>query len=65
MGMLLSDASGASSVLDTGVVTFIIDAAKQLIGILTTPPLGVFLTIGIIGAVAGLVGTIVMLVRRR
>ena len=53
----------STSVLDGSVVTFVIDAVKQVIGILTTEPLGTFLTIGILGAVVGLAGTIVHLVR--
>lgn len=57
-------AEGATSnVLDSNVVTFIIDAVKQFLGIMTTPPLGTFLTIGILGAVVGLVATIVALVK--
>lgn len=56
---------GASAVLDSSVVTFIVDGAKQILGIMTTPPLGTFLTIGIIGAVVGLVATIVSVVKRR
>lgn len=60
-GLLLS---AETSVLDSTVVTFIVNSAKEILGIMTTPPLGTFLTIGIIGAVAGLVGTIVAMVRR-
>lgn len=63
MGMLLTE--GVSSVLDSGVVSFIVDGATQILGIMTTPPLGTFLTIGIIGSVAGLVGGIVHMVRRK
>lgn len=57
--------AGASTVLDSGVVDFIVDAASSIIGIMTTPPLGTFLTIGIIGAVVALVGGIVAMVKRR
>lgn len=59
-GLLLT---AETSVLDSSVVTFIINSAKEILGIMTTPPLGTFLTIGIIGAVAGLVATIVAMVR--
>lgn len=59
-GLLLT---AETSVLDSTVVTFIINSAKEILGIMTTPPLGTFLTIGIIGAVAGLVCTIVSMVR--
>lgn len=63
--MLMSGASEAvTSILDAEVVTFVIDGVKQVIAILTTPPLGVFLTIGLLGAVVSIVGTIVSLVRR-
>lgn len=63
MGGMLLAAEGASSVLDSSVVTFIVDGAKQVLGIMTTPPLGTFLTIGIVGGVVGLVATIVHVVR--
>lgn len=58
-------AEGGTSLLDTEVVTFVTDAAKSIIEIMVTPPLGTFITIGIVGAVAGLVGTIVALARGR
>lgn len=58
-------AEGATSILDTGVVTFVVDGAKQILGIMTTPPLGIFLTIGIIGAVIGVVAGIVKTVKRK
>lgn len=53
------------SILDGSVVTFVVDAVEQFIGILTTPPLGIFLTIGLLGAVVGLTGGIVRMVKRR
>lgn len=52
-------------VLDQSVVTFIINAAKSVLGIMTTPPLGTFLTIGIVGGIVGLVGSIISMVRSR
>lgn len=55
--------TASTSVLDSEVVTFVVNGAKEIIGIMTTPPLGTFLTIGILGAVAGLVTTIVAMVR--
>lgn len=58
-------AEGATSILDTSVVTFVVDGAKQILGIMTTPPLGIFLTIGIIGAVIGVVAGIVRTVKRK
>lgn len=61
---LVADAAESTSVLDSSIVTFVVDAVKQFLGILTTPPLGVFLTIGILGAVVGLVGVIVSMVKR-
>lgn len=60
---LVADAVSTSNVLDSSIVTFVVDAVKQFLGILTTPPLGVFLTIGILGAVVGLVGVIVSMVK--
>lgn len=56
---------GSSSVLDDSVVTFIINGAKEVLSIITTPPLGIFITIGIIGSVVGLVSGIVRMVRKR
>lgn len=53
----------ASFVLDENVVTFVMDAIKEFIGILATPPLGTFLTIGILGTVVGLVALVVRLVK--
>ena len=63
--LAVAASEGASSVLDSGVVTFIVNGAKEILGIMTTPPLGTFLTIGIVGAVAGLTATIVNMVRRK
>lgn len=60
-GVLLT--AEASSILDSSVVDFVVDAAGSVIGIMTTPPLGIFLTIGLVGAVVGVVGTIVALVK--
>ncbi len=61
--MLLAE--GVSSILNAEVVTFVIDAVTKVIGILTTPPLGIFLTIGLLGAVVGVTGTIVRMVKSR
>lgn len=63
LGLVADAATGTTSVLDSSIVTFVVDAVKQFLGILTTPPLGVFLTIGILGAVVGLVGVIVSMVK--
>lgn len=64
LGLVAADQGATTSnVLDSGIVTFVVDAVKQFLGILTTPPLGVFLTIGILGAVVGLVGVIVNMVK--
>ena len=57
--------TSGTSVLDSGVLSFIVDGATQVLGIMTTPPLGTFLTIGIVGSIAGLVGGIVHMVRRK
>lgn len=56
--------SAATSVLDSGVLTFVVDGVKQVIGIMTIQPLGTFLTIGILGSIAGLTAGIIRMVRR-
>lgn len=58
-------AEAGASILSEEVVTFVVDGATKIIGILTTPPLGVFLTIGILSAIVGLTGSIVRMVKRR
>lgn len=64
LGLVAADQGATTSnVLDSSIVTFVVDAVKQFLGILTTPPLGVFLTIGILCAVVGLVGVIVSMVK--
>lgn len=64
--MLSAIASVApASVLDQDTLTFIITGAKEVLGIMTTPPLGVFITISIVGAVAALVAGIVHMVKGR
>lgn len=63
LGLVADEAVSSTNVLDSSIVTFVVDAVKQFLGILTTPPLGVFLTIGILGAVVGLVGVIVSMVK--
>ena len=60
-----SGASASTGVMDSSAVTFVVDTAKDIIGILTTPPLGTFITIGIIGAVVGLVAGIVRMAKNR
>ncbi len=57
-------AEGATDILDSNTITFVVNGAKEILGIMTTPPLGVFLTIGIVGSVAGLVAVIVRMVKR-
>lgn len=54
-----------ASILDSSVVQFVVDGAKSVIEIMATPPLGIFLTIGLIGGVIGVVGGIVRMVKRR
>lgn len=56
-------AEGGSSILDSNVISFVTKAMGDILGILTTPPLGVFLTIGILGTIVGLVGKIVSTVK--
>lgn len=59
----VASVDAANSILDTSVITFIVNAAKEILGIMTVPPLGIYLTIGILGGVVGFVGSIVMIVR--
>lgn len=61
--MLLSGVT--ETLLDSNVVTFVVTSATQILGIMTTPPLGIFLTIGILGSIVGLVFGIVNKVRGR
>ncbi len=56
---------GTETILDSDVITFVVDGVKEFVGILTTPPLGLFLTIGLIGCVVGLTGSVVRMVKRR
>lgn len=61
--ILIATGEGAASLLDSSVVTFIVDAMGQVLSVMTTPPLGTFLTIGILGAVVGLTATIIHTVK--
>lgn len=56
--------TGSTSILNSETVTFVVDSAKQFIGIMTQPPFGVFITIGVLGAVVGLVASLIYTVRR-
>lgn len=56
--------STTSSILDTNTLNFIVDGIKDVIGIFTTPPLGIFLTIGVVGCIAGLAIGITRAVRK-
>lgn len=56
--------AGTESIMDSSVVTFVVEGIKEFVGILTTPPLGLFLTVGLLGTVVGLTRTIVRTVRR-
>lgn len=57
-------AAETPGVLDTSVMSYIVDGAKDVIGLLTIQPLGTFIAIGIVGSIVGLVATIVSVVRR-
>lgn len=65
VGFALLSSDVGSSVLDTNTTTFVVNAAKEVLGLMTTPPLGTFITIGIMGAVVGLVGAVVAVARRK
>ena len=60
---VLASGDGATSVLDPAVITTVINAVKEFVGILMTPPLGVFLTIGILGTIVGVVASVVNVVK--
>lgn len=49
--MFLTETAG---LLDEGVVTFITNGMKSVIGIMTVQPLGTFITIGLVGSIVGL-----------
>lgn len=51
-------------ILSNEVITFVTSAIGDFVGILTTPPLGIFLTIGLLGSVVGLTAGIVRMVKR-
>lgn len=61
--VLSSGGESGGTVLSQEVVTFVIDGITKVIGILTTPPLGIFLTIGIMGSIVGLTMAIVSRVK--
>lgn len=63
MAAVLESGGSGGTVLSQEVVTFVIDGITKVIGILTTPPLGIFLTIGIIGSIVGLTLAIVSRVK--
>lgn len=63
LSLIASGEGAASSILDGSTITTVINAVKEFMGILTTPPLGIFITIGILGTVVGLVATIVNTVK--
>ena len=62
--LLTAGETTAANILNSETVTFVVDGAKQFIAIMTQPPFGVFITIGVLGSVAGLVGTLIHMVRR-
>ena len=60
--MLLSETT--TSFLDSSIFQYVTDGAKSIIGLLSVQPMGTFIGIGLVGAVAGLVAMIVRMVRR-
>lgn len=60
--MLLSE---TTSFLDSSVISFITESARSVIGLFSVQPLGTFIAIGLVGAVVGVVGSLVAMVRRR
>lgn len=52
-----------TSILDNDVLTFIIEGAKQIIGLFSIQPLGAFLTISLLGSIVALVASVVAIVR--
>ena len=51
---MVAEIEGGSSILDSGTLTFIINGMKEVLGIMTTPPLGIYLTIGVVGSIVAL-----------
>lgn len=61
--LFLTGDAASNFALDGNVVDFVVEGATKILGIMTTPPIGTFLTIGILGGVVGLVGTIIAMVK--
>lgn len=59
--MLLAE---TTSFLDSSIFEFVTSGAKSIIGLLSVQPMGTFVGIGLVGAVAGLVSMIVRMVRK-
>lgn len=59
--MLLSE---TTSFLDASIFDYVTNGARSIIGLLSVQPMGTFVGIGLVGAVAGLVAMIVRMVRR-
>ena len=60
---LIAVMESGQTILNSEVVTFVVDGISKVIGILTTPPLGIFLTIGVMGSIVGLTMGIVSRVK--
>ena len=60
---LIAVMESGQTILNSEVVTFVVDGITKVIGILTTPPLGIFLTIGVMGSIVGLTMGIVSRVK--
>ena len=60
---LIAVMESGQTILNSEVVTFVVDGISKVIGILTTPPLGIFLTVGVMGSIVGLTMGIVSRVK--
>ena len=63
--MLIEAGAGSTnSILDSSVISFVIDGIKDVIGVCTVQPIGTFITIGLVGAVVGLALRLLKSVKR-
>lgn len=62
---VLSSTEGSTTLLDSTVIEGLFSIGKQIIGICTTPPLNVFVILGVIGGVVGVIGGIFAFVGAR
>lgn len=62
IGAFALSASGGG-IIDSSVITNVVTAAKDIMSLMTIQPLGTYITIGVLGSVAALIGTLIMVAR--